>query len=127
MSTIRTCLIGAALAVASLAGFPAEAHHSFAMFDRSKQTTLVGTVKAFEYTNPHSWIHMVVADSGSTEEWQIEGLSPNVLGRAGWKKNTLKPGDKISVVIYPLRDGGRGGNLITVTLPNGQTLGGGAS
>ena len=60
------------------------------------------------------------------EEWAIEMLSPNVLARNGWKKNTIKPGDKVKILINPLRDGGKGGNLILVTLPTGETLGGGA-
>ena len=116
-----------ALAVGALAGAaPAGAHHSFAMFDQSKRVTLNGTVKEFQWTNPHSWIQLNVANGGANEEWAIEALSPNVLGRQGWKKNSLKAGDKVTVVINPLRDNGKGGNLISVTLANGTTLGGGA-
>jgi hypothetical protein len=116
----------AALALVGCAG-PALAHHSFAMFDRSKQVSVVGTVKEFQFTNPHSWIQLTVTPaSGPQEEWAIEGLSPNVLARAGWKRNTLKTGDKVTVLINPLRDGSHGGNLITVTLPDGTTMGGGA-
>jgi hypothetical protein len=110
-----------------LGSVPAAAHHSFAMFDQTKKLTLVGTVKEFQWTNPHSWIQVNVQNGAATEEWAIEALSPNVLGRQGWKRNTLKPGDKITVVINPLRDNGKGGNLISVTLANGTVLGGGAS
>ena len=119
-------LAGAALATL-VAASSAQAHHSFAMFDRTKRVTLVGTVKAFQWTNPHSWVQLTVPGAqGEMEEWSIEALSPNVLGRQGWKRNTLNPGDKVSVVINPLRDGGKGGNLVAVTLANGETLGGGA-
>jgi hypothetical protein len=116
-----------AACLAAAAAAPALAHHSFAMFDRSKRVTLVGTVKSFQYTNPHSWVQLVVMKpSGGTDEWTIEALSPNVLSRDGWKKNSLVEGQKVTVVIYPLRDGTNGGNLISVTLPDGVTLGGGA-
>ncbi len=68
----------------------------------------------------------MVNAAGVQEEWAIEALSPNVLGRQGWHRSTLKPGDKVSVVIYPLREGKTGGNLISVTLPDGRVMGGGA-
>jgi hypothetical protein len=110
----------------ALLGSTAEAHHSFAVFDQTKRVTLVGTVREFQWTNPHSWIELVVEKGGATEQWSVEALSPNVLGRQGWKRNTLKPGDKITVVINPRRDNSRGGNLVSVTLANGTTLGGGA-
>jgi hypothetical protein len=123
---IRGFALAACLAAAGAP--PAFAHHSFAMFDNSKQTTLVGTVKQFQYSNPHSWIQLVVTTpSGGTDEWTIEALSPNVLGREGWKRNSLLAGQKVTVVIHPLRDGTHGGNLISVTLPDGVTLGGGAA
>jgi Family of unknown function (DUF6152) len=123
---IRYCL--AVLLLAAMPVAPGLAHHSFAMFDQSQQVKLEGVVREFQFTNPHSWIQLLVtpAGGGAAEEWAIELLSPNVLARQGWKKNTIKPGDKVSVLINPLRDGGKGGNLILVTLPNGETLGGGA-
>ncbi|MEO6378806.1 MAG: DUF6152 family protein [Caulobacteraceae bacterium] len=118
LSVLTACLLAGAGA--------ASAHHSFAMFDQSKRVTLNGTVKEFQWTNPHSWIQLNVANGGATEEWAIEALSPNVLGRQGWKRNTLKPGDKITVVINPLRNNGPGGNLVSVKLADGTTFGGGA-
>lgn len=123
---LNRLLISGMVGAATLAALPATAHHSFAMFDQTKRQTLVGTVREFQWTNPHSWIQLNVQANGATEEWAIEALSPNVLGRQGWKRNTLKPGDKITVVINPLRDNGKGGNLISVTLADGTTLGGGA-
>jgi Family of unknown function (DUF6152) len=99
------------------------AHHSFAMFDRSKETTIVGVVEDFQWTNPHSWIELDVPnDSGGTDKWSIELNSPNNLSRQGWKSTSVKPGDKISVIIWPLRSGEKGGLFISLTLPNGQIL-----
>jgi len=120
--TLATLLAGALLASSAFA------HHSFAMFDRNAQVEIAGVVKDFQFTNPHSWIQVMVtpADGGPAKEWSIEALSPNVLGRAGWKKNTLKAGDRIKLLINPLRDGNAGGNLLLLTLPDGTTLGGGA-
>lgn len=123
--------IPALLAMMTLAAVPlvpSEAHHSFAMFDQSKQVKLEGVVREFQFTNPHSWIQLLVTPTAGApaDEWAIELLSPNILARQGWKKNTIKPGDKVSVLINPMRDGSKGGNLITVTLPDGVTLGGGA-
>lgn len=117
------------LIIASLAAVaPAAAHHSFAIFDRAKQLTLVGKVKEFQFTNPHSWIYVTVGEGEDSppQEWAIEALSPNILSRNGWKKSTLRVGDEIKVLINPARDGSKVGNLILVTLPDGRTLGGGA-
>jgi Family of unknown function (DUF6152) len=101
------------------------AHHSFALFDMSKQVTFSGVVKEWQWTNPHCWLFLTVeGPNGEPEEWQIEALSPNVLGRQGWKKNSIKPGDKVTVVIYPTRDGTHGGNLLSVTGEDGHSLGG---
>ena len=120
-------LAGVALAASLSPGF-ADAHHSFAIFDHTQQVKLTGTVKVFEWTNPHTWIILTVPSKtgGAEESWTITGLSPNLLERHGWKKTTLQPGDKVTVLIYPLRDGKTGGNLISVTLPDGRVMGGGA-
>ena len=100
----------------------ASAHHSFAMFDSSKSVTLVGTVKEFQWTNPHTWIQVNVPTNGKVVEWSIEGGSPNGLARRGWKSSIMKPGDKITVVISPMKDGSNGGSLKSVTLPDGKVL-----
>lgn len=85
--------------------------------------TLVGTVKEFEWTSPHTWLWMYVAnDKGELAKWGIEGMSPSFLGRRGWSKKTLKPGDKVTVEIHPLRSGQNGGVLVNVTLPDGRIL-----
>jgi Family of unknown function (DUF6152) len=93
------------------------------MFDRSKETTLIGVVAEFQWTNPHSWIELDVPnESGGTDKWSIECNSPNNLSRQGWKSTSIKPGDKISLVTWPLRSGEKGGLFISLTLPNGQVL-----
>ena len=116
-------LVAIVLASAGFAGH-ALAHHSFAMFDRQKETVLKGTVKAFQWTNPHSFIELEVADAqGAVASYSIEMNSPNNLTRQGWKSGSLKPGDKVSVTMNPLRDGTRGGLFISVQLPDGRILG----
>ena len=91
----------------------------------SKRVTYKGVVKKWEWTNPHCWLFLTVkGPDGEEQEWQIEALSPNVLGRQGWKKNSVKLGDKVTVVINPTRDGSHGGNLLSVTGEDGQTVGG---
>jgi hypothetical protein len=114
-------LAGIAVAVCTA---PAFAHHSFAMFDASKQTTVAGTVKVFEWTNPHAWIRMMVTNSdGQLDQWSIEMGGPSGLARQGWVPKTLKPGMSISVIMHPLVDGSHGGQFLAVTLPDGTQLG----
>ena len=110
-------------ALVCLLAASALAHHSFAMFDRNKETTIVGTVAEFQWTNPHSWIELDVPnENGASDRWSIELNSPNNLARQGWHSTSVKPGDKISVIIWPLRSGEKGGLFISLTLPNGQVL-----
>jgi hypothetical protein len=100
----------------------AAAHHSFAMFDNQKETTLTGTIKELQWTNPHIWIQVLVGDpAGKVVEWSIEGGSPNNLARKGWSRTSIKAGDKVSIVIHPLKNGENGGSLMKVTV-NGTTL-----
>ena len=100
-------------------------HHSFAAFDQEKSIAVSGTVKEFQWVNPHAWIQMMVADAqGNEVEWSIEMSSPTSLLRRGWKPKTLKPGDKVTVVAHPLRDGRPGGSFFSATLADGGKLGG---
>jgi hypothetical protein len=102
---------------------PAAAHHSFAMFDMDKTVTVQGAVTEFKWTNPHAWMHVDIADSGGkVATWAIEMTSPNNLVRAGWRRSSLKSGDKVTVQLHPLRNGKKGGALVQVTLPSGQVL-----
>jgi hypothetical protein len=103
---------------------PVAAHHSFSMFDETKEIVLKGVVKEFQWSNPHTWIQLNVTDaSGNVVEWSIEGGSPNLLGRQGWKRNSLKAGDQVEVTIHPLRDGQPGGSFMSAVLADGRTLG----
>jgi hypothetical protein len=116
-------LIFAAVAVAASLAVPVGAHHSFAMFDNEKELTLEGIIKEFQWTNPHTWTQVLVKDeSGKEVEWSIEGGSPNSLSRAGWKRTSIKPGDKATLVIHPLKNGSPGGSLMRITV-NGQLVG----
>ena len=102
-----------------------DAHHSFATYDQTKTQTLKGTVKAFQWTNPHTviWIMVQPEGGGAPQEWTIETASPAVLTRSGWTRKSLNPGDRVSVEFHPLRDGSHGGGLEAVTLlDTGQRL-----
>lgn len=102
---------------------PATAHHSGAMFDNEKEVVLKGTVTEFQYTNPHSWIQLVVPSSkGPAVEWSIETAAPIVLLRAGIKPNALRTGDKITLRAHPMKNGTAGGSLIDVKMEDGTVL-----
>lgn len=102
----------------------AYAHHSFAMFDQSKQLELKGTVSEFQWTNPHAFIHIDVPNpAGGMDSWQVELNSPNNLKRQGWKSSSVKPGDQVTLLLNPLKDGTKGGLFVAVTLPDGSVLG----
>ena len=107
-------------------GANALAHHSFAMFDTSRRTTLSGSVTTFEWTNPHVYIEIDVADEkGAVKHWTVELGSPSILMQGGWKFSDVKVGDKITVTISPLRNGEPGGLLAQITLRDGRVLGNG--
>ena len=100
------------------------AHHSPIVFDRTKQVTLAGTVTEFRWGNPHSWIHIDVADAdGKVANWGIEMNPASHLARDGWRSTTLKRGDQVSIVVFPLRNDEKGGQYISIKLPDGKTLG----
>jgi Family of unknown function (DUF6152) len=116
---------GVILAAAISAALPAGAHHSFAMYEPTKTLTFKGTIKSFQWTNPHVvvWILIQPEGGGAAQEWSLETTSPGVLTRNGWTRQSLKAGDRVSVTLSPLRDGSRGGSLNSVTLlDTGQTL-----
>jgi len=117
-------LLQLASVIAGLAGaVTAGAHHSTAMFDMNKEVTLNGTIKDFQWTNPHTWIVFLVPNAnGSMDEYGIEGMSPNYLSRNGWNKHTLSPGDKVVMVIHPLKDGRKGGFNVSVKMPDGRVM-----
>jgi hypothetical protein len=124
---MRKCVL-AVLAAFMLAGAGiAMAHHSFAMFDTTASVTLTGTVTEFQWTNPHAYIELDVAESNGTpkQHWTIELGSPSILQQSGWKYKDLKFGDKVTATINPLRSKQPGGLLVQVKLPDGRTLGNG--
>ena len=111
----------ASLAALAAVSTPAWAHHSFAMFDAEKTVTMAGTVTEFTWGNPHTWIKIVSADGAKT--LGVECGSPNMMIRQGWKSSLIKPGDKVSVKVHPMKDGSPTGSLIAITLADGRELG----
>lgn len=119
----KTALIGAQAAMLLVTIAPASGHHSPAVFDRTRQITIEGVVREFRWGNPHSWIHLDVADDeGSTRTWSVEMDPATMLGREGWTRRTLAPGDHVEVKIYPLRNNEAGGQYISVELPDGTVM-----
>jgi hypothetical protein len=116
-------------AVAAVAGVlsvaaPLLAHHSGAMFDSQKTVELTGTVKEFQWTNPHIWIQVERQNpAGAKEEWSVEGGSPNSLSRNGWRKTTFTPGAAVSIRVNPMRDGSHAGNFVGAKFADGKTIG----
>jgi Family of unknown function (DUF6152) len=115
----------AAFGVAFLAAAaPAWVHHSGAMFDRTRVVTITGVVTEFVWSNPHSSFKVdVTGADGKVDTWAIEMNGPNNLVHEGWKRTTIKAGDKVKVVVNPLRDGRPGGWYVGITLPDGKSLG----
>ena len=109
--------------VAVLAFASAAAHHSGAMFDAQKSITLHGTVKDFRWGNPHCWIQLLVPKDGVDQEWSVEMGSTTQLYRSGWRPRTLRDGDKVTVVVHPLRDGTSGAQFVSAQGPDGAPLG----
>jgi hypothetical protein len=114
--------LGAALAA------PLTAHHSFSVFNMTTEKTATGTVNKLEWTNPHIWLWVDVAnDKGGKDTYGFEGMSPNFLERRGWTRTTLKTGDKITITYRPLRDGTNGGMFMTGKMESGKILTSGGS
>jgi len=104
--------------------FPVHAHHSFSMFDVDKTITVSGTMKEFEFVNPHCWLHVTVVDSatGKSTVWAFEMGSVGQIAQQGWKADTVKPGDKISIDAHPMKDGSHGGQYIAAKLSDGRSF-----
>ena len=119
----RTLFTSLALVVTLAASMAA--HHSPVMFDRTVTKTIVGTVVKFTWTNPHSAILIDVPnESGGVDRWGVELGSPQSMARNGWRSNIIKAGDKVTAVVNPLKSGEFGGIFVSLTLPDGRTLGG---
>jgi len=119
--TLRIAFVS--LAVAAF-GLQVQAHHSFAMFDHEKKISISGALKEFEFTNPHCWLHISVVDAGTgrTVDWSFEMGSIGQIAAQGWKIDTVKPGDKITVEGYPMKDGSRGGQYLSARLADGRVF-----
>ena len=112
-----------ALAGLLLAPLPLLAHHSYSMFDMQKTVAMEATVVRFKWQNPHAFIEIDAVSPKGTERWAIEMTSPNNLAQEGWKRTSLKPGDKVKLYVHPLRSGAKGGSYSGIRLPDGKTLG----
>ena len=117
---LKPIVLASVIAAAQLTS--AQAHHSFARFDAQRQVTVQGTVKDFQWTNPHSWIKLVVERRGRSEQWAIELPGVNDLVRQGWMPKTITPGMVVTTTIHPLRDGTNGGQFLEAKLPDGTVL-----
>lgn len=108
---------------------PIEAHHSFAPYETTLQIKLTGVVTAYKWANPHVYFEIDAPDpaTGQTRHWLIEGASTSILNRAGWKFNMIKPGDRITVIVSPLRNGEPAALLKQITLADGRTFSNGAA
>jgi Family of unknown function (DUF6152) len=94
------------------------------MFDKEKMITVSGTLKEFEWTNPHCWLHVAAVDpaTGRNVEWAFEMGSVSQIAAQGWKVDSVKPGDKITISGHPLKDGSHGGQYRSVKLSDGRTF-----
>ena len=117
-------LSGFLAAAVTVFALQAQAHHSFSMFDHDKTITVTGTLKEFEFTNPHCWLHVNVVDSatGRTVDWAFEMGSVGQIAADGWKQDTVKPGDKITIEGHPMKDGSRGGQYQSAKLADGRSF-----
>ena len=110
--------IFAALGLASIAA----AHHSFAMFELTKDVTYEGTVVEYRWENPHTHIVMKIDNGPASGTWDVEGGSTAIMGRQGWNRITYKAGDPVKLVGHPMKDGTKGVSLFYAVLPDGRRL-----
>jgi hypothetical protein len=121
---MKSVVVGCCCALVMLVAAGAQAHHSAAGIDQSRTVTIAGVLKEFKWANPHSWMDVEVTDDkGETKLWSIEMTAPAYLARAGWKSTTVKPGDKVTIIVRPMRNGDPGGLFVSITLPDGRVLG----
>lgn len=121
---MRFQFAGAVVAALALTTVSAQAHHSFAMFDMTKEVTVSGTVRQFQWTNPHAYIQLIAKDEqGHDVEWSMEMGAPMYLYARGWRPSSIKAGMHITVTLNPLRNGRAGGVVRDVTGPDGKPIG----
>jgi len=111
-------------AVGIVALQPAFGHHSGAGFNGAEIREIKGTIKEFQFTNPHTWIQVVVtSDDGGQEEWSVEWGSPNALARRGVRPSTFPPGAEVTMRIHPMQNGSPAGGFVGAKLGDGTTIG----
>ena len=123
----RAALFAALVIVIAAVGGPTFAHHSFSMFEMDKDVTYKGVVTEYKWLNPH--VHITVdikpgagVDPATVGTWDVEGGSTNIMGRQGWTRATFKPGDTITFVGHPMKDGSKGVSLFYAIMPDGKRL-----
>ena len=121
---LKHSIVAGALVLAVLAGSTLAAHHAPILFDRAKKVALTGTVIEFAWMNPHASIQIDVTGPADLKgRWGVEMNSPNNLVKEGWKSTLLKTGDRVTVVVNPLRTGEHGGIFVSIKLADGRVLG----
>src|SRR5215470_14576184 len=124
---IRIVALCSAMAVLPYA-VPAFPHHSNSAYQVDQVITITGIVKEWKWTNPHTWLYVTVDDEkGGKVEWAVEGRAPGVLGRVGWDRSVLKPGEKVTIHMSPAKDGSHVGIIARVTKEDGTILGNGGN
>lgn len=122
LNTVLAALVAAA--ALTLLASPAIAHHSGAGFDQTKVVEITGTIKEFQFKNPHTWIQVDVDDAAKGKvEWSVEWGSPNQLGRQGYRPSTFPPGEKVSIRLNPMHNGSPAGGFVGAKFPDGKTIG----
>jgi Family of unknown function (DUF6152) len=121
MTHLPACVAAGILLLAATA--PLRAHHSGAMYDTQKTDTLQGTVRTFQWANPHCWIQLLVPKNGLDQEWSVEMGSTAELYRSGWRPGTVKPGDKLTIAVHRMRDGSPGAHFLSAVGADGAPLG----
>jgi hypothetical protein len=119
---LRATAVAAMLGIALFFATPARSHHSNVAFEVTKVLTVTGVVKEFQWKNPHTWLIVIVDDKGQKVEWGFEGRAPGVLGRAGWTRKSLMPGETVTIDMSPARDGTHTGLIARVTKADGTIL-----
>jgi len=118
-AAVFAILLGALLVTAGTA----VAHHGFADYDMTRQLSVTGKVRTFQWTNPHTWLWIDVSSDKGTVIYAFEGMSPNYLGRRGWTRHSLQPGDQVTVTFFPFKDPAKkGGTLAKAVKANGEVL-----
>ena len=123
-SVYRWMLAALTVAATFVSIQPAAAHHSGAEFDSSKTIEITGTIKEFQFKNPHTWIQVMVDDGkGKEVEWSVEWGAPNSLGRQGIRPSTFPAGVKVTMRLRPMRNGAPAGNFVGAKFADGKTIG----